>query len=84
MKKFLEILSVIALLVWGGVFIWFYTSGRIEAYLDTSFRIFALLAGIGLIVLALFNFMTRNRSAGTCHHEHAHGDACDHDHSPRT
>ncbi len=80
MKKFLEILSVIALLVWGGVFIWFYTSGRIETYLDPSFRIFALLAGIGMIVLALFNFMTRNRAAGACHHEHAHGDACDHDH----
>ncbi len=80
MKKSLEFLSIVALLVWGGVFVWFYTSGRIGSYLDPSFRIFALLAGIGLIVLALFNLMTQNRAAGTCNHEHAHGDVCNHDH----
>ena len=80
MKKFLELLTMVALLVWGAIFIWFYVSGKIERYLDPSFWLWALLAGIGFIILALFNLLTRNRSAGCCHHEHAHGDACDHDH----
>ncbi len=80
MKKILEICTLIALLVWGGVFIYFYATGRIERHLDPSFRIYALIAGIGFATVALFNFLTFKRSAGVCNHEHAHGDECDHDH----
>ena len=80
MKKFLTILSFITLLVWGGVFLQFYASGRIEKYIDPSFRIYALLSGIGFILLAAFNFINRNRETGACTHDHVHGETCQHDH----
>jgi len=80
MKKFLQLLAILTLLIWGGLFLYFYGSGRIEKYLDPSFRIYALISGIGFILLGAFNFIHRNRAVGVCTHDHAHGDACDHDH----
>lgn len=80
MKKFLQILSLVTLAVWGVVFLQFYASGRIEKYLDPTFRVYALLSGIGLLLLAAFNFLYRNRETGVCTHDHAHGEACDHVH----
>jgi hypothetical protein len=80
MKKFLHLASILTLMVWGGMFLYFYVDGRVEKFLSPSFRLYALLAGIGLIILALFNFLNRERSAGVCNHEHLHGDDCQHDH----
>jgi hypothetical protein len=80
MKKFLQSLAILTLLIWGGLFLFFFLSGRIDKFLDPSFRIYALISGIGMVLLAAFNFINRNRDVGTCTHEHAHGDACDHDH----
>jgi len=80
MKKFLQLLAILTLMIWGGLFLYFYGSGRIEKYLDPSFRIYALISGIGFILLGAFNFIHRNRAVGVCTHDHAHGDACDHDH----
>lgn len=80
MKKSLQTLAVLTLMVWGVLFLYFYTSGRIKTYLDPSFHIYALLSGIGLLLLAAFNFLSRNRAVGLCTHDHAHGEPCDHDH----
>jgi len=80
MKKTLQILSVVALLTWGGLFLYYYAGGRIDKFLDPSFRIYALLSGIGMLLLGSFNFLNRNRAVGLCTHDHAHGDACEHDH----
>lgn len=80
MKKFLQILSILTLLTWGGVFLYFYLSGRVEKHLDSSFRVYALLAGIGMLLVGGFNFIHRNRALGVCTHDHAHGEPCDHDH----
>ncbi len=80
MKKLLQLFALLTLLLWGGLFLYFYASGRIEKYLDPSFRIYALISGIGFILLAAFNFLNRNRAAGVCTHDHTHGDACDHEH----
>ena len=80
MKIFLQLLAILTLMIWGGLFLYFYESGRIEKYLDPSFRIYALISGIGFILLGAFNFIHRNRAVGVCTHDHAHGDACDHDH----
>jgi len=88
MRKTLQLLSIATLLVWGALFLHFYVSGRIERHLDPSFRIYALLSGIGLLLLAGFNFLNRNRAAGEClhdhqghdHHEHEHALAHDHEH----
>ena len=80
MKKFLQALSILTLMTWGGMFLYFYTSGRVEKYLDPSFRVYALVSGIGFLLLGAFNFLNRHRDAGVCTHDHAHGDACDHEH----
>ncbi len=60
MKKFLQILAILTLCTWGGLFLYFYGSGRIEKYLDPDFRIYALISGIGMILLGAFNFINRN------------------------
>lgn len=80
MKKILQLLAIATLLTWGVVFLYFYVDGRIDRYLDPSFRVYALLSGIGMLVLGGFNFLNRNRAIGLCTHDHAHGDACTHDH----
>ena len=80
MKKVLQSLAILTLLTWGGLFLYFYATGRIDRFLDPSFRIYALLAGIGMVLLGCFNFLNRNRDTGTCTHDHAHGETCDHDH----
>jgi len=80
MKKILQSFAVLTLFLWGALFLYFYTSGRIEKYLDPSFRIYALISGIGFLLLGAFNFLNRNRAVGVCTHDHAHGDACDHEH----
>lgn len=78
MKKFLQTLAILTLIVWGGMFLYFYASGRIEAHLDKSFRVYALVAGIGMLLLGAFNFLNRHRD--TCAHDHDHDHAHDHDH----
>jgi len=80
MKKLLQALSILTLFCWGGLFLYFYGSGRVEKYLDPDFRLYALVSGIGFLLLGAFNFIHRNRAAGVCTHDHAHGDACSHDH----
>lgn len=80
MKKFLQILTVLTLLIWGVLFLHYYLSGRIEKFLDPAFRLYALISGIGMILMGLFNFINRNRDTGVCTHDHTHGEACDHDH----
>lgn len=82
MKRFFEFLSMIAVLVWGGVFLHFYLSGRVESLLDPSFRIYVLVSGVGFLVLGLFNLLTFRQNAGACcehGHDHDHG----HGHGPQ-
>ena len=57
MKKFLQFLTIATLLTWGAVFLYFYVTGRVEKHLDPSFRIYALLAGIGMALLGAFNLI---------------------------
>ncbi len=47
----------VAVMVWGGVMLYFYTSGRIVTYLAPDFRIIALAGGLGLMVIGLFNLL---------------------------
>ncbi|MDB6138244.1 MAG: hypothetical protein JWO94_1316 [Verrucomicrobiaceae bacterium] len=52
--------SVVLLLLWGGVMLYFHLSGRLAAYLPQTgiFRPMALYAGMGLIFLGIFNLAT--------------------------
>lgn len=68
-----HLVSVALLLLWGGVLLYFYASDRIAHYLppDGIFQPMVLVAGVGLMVLGLFNLLTLRQK------EH---DCCDHDH----
>ncbi len=81
------IVGTILLLVWGLVLVGMVATGRVVHYLDTPFRIQGLVAGLILIVLALFCFATRKVTIGNCgcdhdhgHHDHAHSHDHGHDH----
>ncbi|MEM1443385.1 MAG: hypothetical protein AAGF67_13645 [Verrucomicrobiota bacterium] len=80
MRKFLQLFTILTLLTWGGIFLYFYVSGRIDKHLDPSFRIYALISGVGMLLVGGFNLLNRNRAIGLCTHDHPHGEPCDHDH----
>lgn len=67
------------LLVWGTTMVYFYASGRISVYLAPEFRIYSLVAGLGLCVLGLFNILT-GKEPVSCGHDHGGDDGHDHDH----
>ena len=74
--------SVVLLLLWGGVLLYFHLSGRIAAYLPQTgiFRPMALYAGIALIALGIFNLATLGADeeavAVEDGKEHDHKDGC--------
>lgn len=78
-----HLISVSLLLLWGGVMLYFHISGRLVHYLppDGIFRPMALTAGIGLLVLGIFNLATIGQEgADCCGHDHDHDCGHDHDH----
>jgi hypothetical protein len=82
-RTLVHLLSVAMLLLWAGVLIYFYISGRLINYLppDGIFRPMVLVSGIGLAVLGLFNLLTMTAEDAGCEgHDHAHDDDHDHDH----
>jgi hypothetical protein len=89
-RTLVHLLSVAMLLLWGGVLLYFYISGRLINYLppDGIFRPMVLVSGIGLAVLGLFNLLTMGAEDAGCEgHDHSHDDHdhdhkdCDHDHA---
>jgi uncharacterized repeat protein (TIGR03943 family) len=70
--------SVAAALVWAGVLLHFVIAGRIQQYLAPVFRQYALLGGLGLLVLALFVLFT-HRQPTACGHDHGPGEEHDHE-----
>jgi uncharacterized repeat protein (TIGR03943 family) len=70
--------SVAAALVWAGVLLHFVIAGRIQQYLAPVFRQYALLGGLGLVVLALFVLFT-HRQPTACGHDHGPGESHDHE-----
>ncbi|HEY2573745.1 MAG TPA: hypothetical protein VGH65_06740 [Verrucomicrobiaceae bacterium] len=81
----IHLLSVLLLLLWGGLMLYFYASGRLASgeYLarDGWFRPIVLVAGVGLCVLGLFNLTTIGaKDADCCDHDHKHDQAHDHGH----
>lgn len=78
-----HLISVALLLLWGSVMLYFHVSGRLVHYLppDGIFRPMALIAGIGLLVLGIFNLATiGHQTADCCGHDHDHDHEHDHDH----
>ncbi|MFC5457116.1 hypothetical protein [Prosthecobacter fluviatilis] len=83
-RTLVHLLSVSMLLLWSGVLLYFYISGRLTNYLppDGIFRPMVLVSGIGLAVLGLFNLLTMGAEDAGCEgHDHGHShDGHDHDH----
>ena len=91
-RTIIHFLSILILLLWSAVLLYFHMSGRVAAYLppDGIFRQMVLISGIGLAVMALFNLFTTNAEdagceAHGCDHDHDHGhdhkhEGCGHDH----
>ena len=70
----------LAAMCWGVMPVWFYASGRLPAYLKDQFQTYALIGGLGLIILGLFNLLTARDSSASCGHDHHHDHHHDHDH----
>lgn len=75
--KLRRILFSLTVLSWSVALLYFHASGRITKYLAPDFRLIALIGGLGLAVLGLFNLLTAGQQAG-CGHDH--GDADDEPH----
>lgn len=73
-----RLVSVFAALAWAGVLLHFVISGRIHQYLAPVFRQYALIGGLGLLVLSAFVLLTFRRPAA-CGHDHDPGEAHDHE-----
>ncbi|MDB6072961.1 MAG: hypothetical protein JWO89_601 [Verrucomicrobiaceae bacterium] len=82
--------SVVLLLLWGGVMLYFHLSGRMAAYLPQTgiFRLMALYGGIALIALGIFNLATIGSDEVSVtpqkkkdEHDHEEGGCCGHCHS---
>ncbi|MFK7852351.1 MAG: DUF1980 domain-containing protein [Akkermansiaceae bacterium] len=65
----------LAVILWAVCLLYFYGSGRIVKYLAPDFRPIALVGGLGLAVLGMFNLLTAFREA-KCGHDHGE----EHDH----
>ncbi|MDB6078486.1 MAG: hypothetical protein JWO82_2233 [Akkermansiaceae bacterium] len=76
--KLQRVLSSLVFLLWAGVLIYFYASGRIMKYLAPDFRPYVLAGGLGLAVMGLFTLLTANQQAD-CGHDHGPGESS-HDH----
>lgn len=68
-----------AALVWGGVLLYFYDSGRLSRYLADDFRPYTLWGGLALLVLGVFVALTSRQQVG-CGHDHEAGECQNHDH----
>jgi len=83
-KRLPLVLGSLTLLVWAAVLVYFIASERIDHYLSSTFQIQALVGGIGLGVLGLFNLLTSGEKTAACGHDHGgeenDGGCCGHDH----
>ena len=93
-QQFLLLLEMLVLIMIAAVIAYFIASGRIDGaapnmpYLQGYFKILALIGGLALAVMGIFNFLMRRRAVGCSHdhdHDHSHGHSSDcshsHDHS---
>ena len=94
-RQFTHLISVLLLLLWGGVMLYFYASGRLAKgeYVSKNgwFTTMVIVGGVGCIVVGLFNLLTMGAKEADCcehdhgheghdHHDHGHDDCCGHSH----
>jgi len=76
--KLQRVVSSLALVVWGGVLVYFHSSGRIAKYLTPDFHPLVLAGGLGLLVVGIFNLLMAGQEA-SCGHDHGPDDSHDHE-----
>lgn len=72
-----RLLTTLTILIWGGLLLWFWLSGRIASYLHPHFHAYVAIAGALLLALASLWWWASAKSAshgcGSCGgHEHGH------------
>lgn len=83
-KYFLSMQAVVLLLI-GGLMCYFIVSGRIDGrdgttpYVVGNFKLLVLGGGLGIVLMGVFNWLMRNRSAG-CGHDHGDENCDGHEH----
>ncbi len=86
-RTFIHLISVLLLLLWGGVMLYFYASGRLARgeYVSSEgwFSAMVLVGGIGCLIVGLFNLATMGAPDGDCcEHDHGgHSHEHEHEHS---
>ena len=78
-RKLATALGAFAILVWSIIIIYFYSSARIGVYLKGGFQTLALIGGLGLGILGLYNLLMAGEKTA-CGHDHDHGGGDDHAH----
>ena len=79
-RRFFLALQAVVLIMIGGLMCYFVASGRIEGrngtipYVVGGFKVLVLTGGLGIMLMGIFNWLMRDRSAG-CSHSHE-GDCC--------
>ncbi len=78
-----QVIFSLATIAWGVVPVHLYATGLISKYLSPTFHLIALVGGLAMIVLGLFNLLNAKRKVGCGHdhgHDHGHGQDDGHDH----
>lgn len=77
--KVSTLLAALALLEWGGIFVYFYLSGRISAFLHPYFQPWVLVSGLLMLLCGGVIYFVPEKSCG---HGHEVEEGCCHDHGP--
>lgn len=78
-----RLLTFVTLLSWAGLFLWFWLSGRVTAYLHPHFHAYVAAAGVVLLLLAPLWWWASARAEGCCGHCGCHEDGHGHDERSR-
>jgi hypothetical protein len=81
MRRLFLFVELIVLMIFGVAMVWFYATGRLDFYLVGWFRELALVGGLGIMVMGVFNWLMRSRNGGCTHDHHGDGGGA-HDHGP--
>ena len=80
-KKIEHVIFSLAVLIWGGVLLYFYQHDKLTTYLSVKFHMYLLVGGLAAFVIGVFNIATINVAADCGHnHDHDDGATCGHDH----
>jgi uncharacterized repeat protein (TIGR03943 family) len=78
-----RVLTLLTLVVWAALMLWFWGSGRVASYLHPQFHPYVAAAGFVLAMLAPLWWWATRQTEAACNHAGCHDDH-GHDHEPRS